>query len=181
MAGAGKVLNVELPPGPDGTKVGADDFLVARGAEAFRELVKKAIPVIKIIPAAVGNGQENSVIKIIPPELGEATYHGPIGRFLRDLAPHTEATDAAVLAHVLPALGTLIGPGPSLWAGTRQAARVNTILCGPTSTGRKGTALAPVDELMNMWEVAGDFWKEQRIGGLSTGEGLVAKVADKEE
>jgi hypothetical protein len=30
-----------------------------------------------------------------------------------------------------------------------------------------------------MQQVDPDFWKEQRVGGLSTGEGLVAKVADK--
>jgi hypothetical protein len=177
-ARGGDIYNVELPPGAGGAKQGIDDFLTARGEggpTAFRGLVPKAILVIPIIPAAAGL-PGILAIKIIPPALGEAAYHGPIGRFLRDLAPHTEATDAGVLAHLLPALGTLIGPGPALWAGTRQAARVNTVLCGPTSTGRKGTALAPVDELMRM--VDGDFWNEQRVGGLSTGEGLVSKVSD---
>ena len=177
-AGAGEVYNIQLPPGPDGAKQGVDDFLVAHGEDAFDGLVEKAIPIIPIIPGAPGSasGGGNTIIKIIPPCLGEAAYHGPIGQFLRAVAPYTEATDAAILAHLLPALGTVIGPGPYTH-GTKQPARVNTILVGPTSTGRKGTALAPVDELMGI--VDAKFWQTQRVGGLSTGEGLVTKVADR--
>jgi hypothetical protein len=44
-AGAREVYGVELPPGPDGGKQGVDDFLVANGAEAFRELVRQARPI----------------------------------------------------------------------------------------------------------------------------------------
>jgi hypothetical protein len=183
--GAGEVYNVELPEGrgPEGeqVKLGVDDFLVIYGAEgtdAFQQLVEQAIPIIKIIPGVGGERGGIPVIKIInPPVLGDAAYHGPIGKFLRAVAPYTEATDAGILAHLLPALGVYAGPGPYVWAGTKQFARVNTVLVGPTSTGRKGTALAPVDLLMDL--VDPDFWKEQRVGGLSTGEGLVGKVADK--
>lgn len=178
-AGAAGTYAVELPTRPDGGKQGVDDFIVANGADAFGELLGQAVPV-RITPTTegdVGPGSGIRAIKIIPPALGEAAYHGPIGRFLRAVADYTEATDAAVLAHTLPALGTVIGPGPHIFAGTRQAARVNTVLVGPTSTGRKGTSLAPVDELMS--RVDGPFWLEQRIGGLSTGEGLIGKVADK--
>ncbi len=175
-AGAGEVYHVELPPGPGGRKQGVDDLLVNHGPEAFNQLVESAIPVIRIIPG-VGAASPIPVIKIIPPVLGEAAYHGPIGQFIRSVRPYTEATDAGILAHLLPAIGTLIGPGPYVWAGTNQPARVNTVLVGPTSTGRKGTALAPVDELMACVDKA--LWQEQRVGGLSTGEGLVSKVADK--
>jgi hypothetical protein len=162
-AGAGEVCHVQLPGGPGGAKQGVDDYLMACGAPAFAELAAKAIRVIKIINVA-------------PPALGAAAYHGPIGDFLRALEPHTEATAAGILAHLLPGLGTVIGPGPHICAGgIRQHARVNTILVGPTSTGRKGTALAPVDELMR--KVDAPLWRTQRVGGLSTGEGLVQKVA----
>jgi len=176
-AGAREVYNVELPPGRAGAKQGVDDFLVAYGVEVFDQLVEKAIPVIPIILGGSGGegGKAIPVIKIIPPALGEAAYHGPIGQFLRAVAPYTEATDAAILAHLLPAIGTSIGTGPRVH-GTREPARVNTVLVGPTSTGRKGTSLVPVDELMQL--VDADFWREQRVGGLSTGEGLIGKVAD---
>jgi hypothetical protein len=178
--GAAAVYNVALPAGGNGTKQGVDDYLVAKGPTAFKLLVNKAIRVIKITPSVVPAG-EVPVIKIIPPPLGEAAYHGPLGHFLRDLASHTEATDAAVLAHLLPALGVYIGPGPHCCdgSGNKQPPRVNTVLVGPTSTGRKGTALAPVDRAMELFDP--EFWKAQRVGGLATGEGLVAKVADREE
>jgi hypothetical protein len=45
LAGADEVYWVELPPGPGGSKQGVDDFLVARGPEAFTELSKRAEPV----------------------------------------------------------------------------------------------------------------------------------------
>ncbi|HYT87498.1 MAG TPA: DUF3854 domain-containing protein [Gemmataceae bacterium] len=176
-ASAHEVYNVELPPGPDGTKQGVDDFLKANGGDAFNALVEKAIPIIQIIPGVPAERKPNPVIQIIPPTLGEAAYHGPIGQFLRAVSPYTEATDAGILAHLLPAVGTIIGPGPRAH-GTEQPARVNTVLVGPTSTGRKGTSLVPIDKLMEV--IDPKFWREQRVGGLSTGEGLIAKVADKE-
>jgi hypothetical protein len=176
-AGAGEVYNVKLPPGSGGAKQGVDDFLLANSAEAFERLVEDAIPVIKITPPASAIARNPiPVIKIIPPALGEAAYHGPIGGFLRSIRDFTEASDPGILAHLLPAIGTLIGPGPYVWAGNKQYARVNTVLVGPTSTGRKGTSLAPVDVLMA--RVDEKFWQAQRTGGLSTGEGLVQRVAD---
>src|SRR5262249_27441524 len=64
--------------------------------------VKSARPAA---PADVGI----SVIKIIPsapPVLTEAAYLGLVGDFLRAVDSYTEATDAGVLAHLLPAVGT---------------------------------------------------------------------------
>jgi hypothetical protein len=111
--------------------------------------------------------------------LGEAAYLGVVGRFLRAVAPYTEATDAGILAHLLPAAGTLAGPGPHVWAGNKQPARVNTVLVGPTNAGRKGTSFGPVDLLMK--RVAKEFWGDQKVNGLASGEGLIAYVADREE
>lgn len=42
--GAKIIHNVNLPPGPNGSKQGVDDFLVARGAEAFLELLTNLSP-----------------------------------------------------------------------------------------------------------------------------------------
>jgi Protein of unknown function (DUF3987)/Domain of unknown function (DUF3854) len=167
--GAREIYNVALPPGPDGEKQGVDDFLIANGREAFESLVDEAEPV-----------ETNSVIKIIitPPSLDEAAYHGVIGDFLRAVAPHTEATDAGVLAHLLPAIGTLIGADRHIDAGTRHTARINTVLVGPTNAGRKGTSFAPVDFLLKRIDLG--FWNSQRATGLSSGEGLIVKVADRQ-
>jgi hypothetical protein len=125
------------------------------------------------------DGSGNSIIKIIitPPVLDEAAYHGIIGEFLKAVAPYTEATDAGILAHLLPAIGTLIGPDRHIFAGTRHPARIFTVLVGPTNAGRKGTSFAPVDLLLKL--VDSRFWGKQREGGLSSGEGLIVKVADR--
>lgn len=178
-AGAGDVYAVEIPPGPNQTKMGVDDYIVAAGGETFRELVESAKPADGIngknadFPAIPGR----QLFRLIPPGLRSEAYHGLIGEFIQEVAPHTEATDAGVLAHLLPALGVYAGPSSHVFAGSRQSARVNTVLVGPTSTGRKGTAFAPVDLLME-W-VNERFWAAQKSGGLSSGEGLINAVADK--
>ena len=56
---------------------------------------------------------------------------------------------------------------------------MNTAIVGPTNSGRKGTAAAPVELLMTA--VDADFWCTQRVSGLSSGEGLITKVADRRE
>jgi hypothetical protein len=45
-------------------------------------------------------------------ELDKAALHGPAGRIVSSLAPHTEAHPAALLLQFLAAFGNLIGPGP---------------------------------------------------------------------
>jgi hypothetical protein len=183
--GAAEVYYVQVPPGPDpAVKRGCDDYIAAEGIMAFLELVAGGVRIVRIV-RIVGEGDtppedpDAARCDFTPPVLGEAAYRGPIGAFLRAVHEHTEATDAAILAHLLPAVGTAVGPGPTLYAGNPQYARLNTVLVGPTSTGRKGTATAPVDELM--LRVDAEFWKAQRATGLSTGEGLIKKVADGRE
>ncbi len=141
-------------------------------AECLRKLTRDTQP-----EARPSTGLKRvKIVYMVPPRLAEEAYQGKIGEFLRAVAPHTEATDPAVLAHLLPAIGTLIGPGPTIYAGSPQPPRVNCVVVGETNSGRKGTAANPVEELMNV--VDGHFWKTQRVGGLSSGEGLIGYVAD---
>lgn len=51
------------------------------------------------------------------------------------------------------------------------------VVVGNTNSGRKGTAAHGVVDTA-MEEVDRDFWAEQRVSGLSSGEGLIVKVAD---
>ena len=111
-----------------------------------------------------------------PPELAEAAYFGFAGEFVRAVAPYTEASDSCIMAHFLPAVGILAGPKVHVWAGNKQAARINVVVVGPTNSGRKGTGFGPVERLMEIG--AGDFWRSQHVGGLSSGEGLIQKVSD---
>jgi hypothetical protein len=157
--------------------------------ERLKWLLGKVVPVPQdwLKPSKEKQAQEakeqgNSLIYLIsltPPTLSENAYHGFAGNFLREVLPYTEATDACILGHLLPAVCTLIGPGPSIWGGNEQPARLNTAIVGPTSTGRKGTGFVPVNLLGK--EVDSDFWVEQCVQGLSSGEGLIQKVSDVRE
>jgi hypothetical protein len=80
------------------------------------------------------------------PELDELALYGPMGDFVRDCMPYTEATEPAMLAHLILALSSYIGPHPYVFGGKRQTVKFNAAVVGPTSTGRKGTSLVPVEE-----------------------------------
>jgi Protein of unknown function (DUF3987) len=138
----------------------------------------KKKPVPKPKPEAEVEGNKvNDLISSRDRGLGGEAYYGFIGDFLRLVSPLTEATDVCVLAHLIPAIGTVIGPKLHYWGGDEQPVRFNTAVVGPTSDGRKGTGMVPVKQLMQ--HAAPDFWKGQPAKGLSSGEGLIAKVADK--
>lgn len=163
-------------------KTGLDDFIVGHGTDALRDLMAKAEPAggingnnrIAAVPTA---GGANGFFPLIPPRLGADAYHGLVGEFLHSLSPLTESTDAAILAHLMVAAGCVIGPEAFVYGGTRQPARVNAVVVGPTSEGRKGTAWAIVREFLRF--AVPDFFSTQVVNGLSTGEGLIAAVADK--
>src|SRR5262249_505248 len=112
---------VALPDLPE--KGDVSDWIDAGGTrDELLSLVELTTPLpisaIKTIPVtppqrAVGSSGNTGIriIPITPPELGEAAYLGFTGKFLRAVAPYTEATDAGILAHFLPAVGTLLGSG----------------------------------------------------------------------
>ena len=124
------------------------------------------------------NKVDNSIYLIhsTAPELSEEGYQGFVGEFVKDMGPFTEATDACIIGQLLPAVGMMFGPRCHVWGGCEQPARINVAIVGPTSSGRKGTGLVPTDLLMK--ETDDDLWDNQRKTGLSSGEGLIASVAD---
>jgi hypothetical protein len=138
------------------TKVGIDD-LTAAGATAM-ELT--ALPRVELWPA-----------------LDPKALYGLAGRIVETVDRYTEAAPVATLAHVLVALGNLIGPGPHMRAGhDRHPLRLNAALVGRTSKGRKGTAWGPPRYMLSQVDPA---WKQNRIKtGLSSGEGLIYHVRD---
>lgn len=76
------------------------------------------------------------------PELHAAALYGLAGEIVRTMRPHTEAADAAVLAHLLAVYGCAVGPGPYYAVGASpHRARLFTLVVGSTGRGRKGTAL----------------------------------------
>jgi hypothetical protein len=138
------------------TKVGVDDILAA-GASAS-DLA--ALPRVEFWP-----------------ELAPEALHGLAGRIVETIDHYTEAAPVATLAHVLVAVGSLIGSGPHMRvAHDRHPLRLNAALVGQTGKGRKGTAWSTPRYMLGQVDPA---WMQNRIKtGLSTGEGLINSVRD---
>jgi hypothetical protein len=69
------------------------------------------------------------------------------------------------------------GPGPRALVGaTAHPARLNVLLVGETARARKDTAQAEVNRVMAY--AAPEWYATRVMGGLASGEGLIAAVAD---
>src|SRR5215467_11503056 len=114
------------------------------------------------------------------PQIEDAAFRGLPGDVVRTIAPHTEADPAALLLTFLACVGSAVGSGPHALAdGAEHPGRLNVVLVGETSRARKGTAHAQIQRVMRH---ADPGWSEERtVGGLGSGEGLIAAVADTED
>jgi hypothetical protein len=198
-AGVKDVFSIEVPPGTSNgskqgttSKQGIDDYLVAQSVdtgsgnklndliclqtEAFAKLIGDASP---ILVGMEGNKFNDLICFRKEPMLGTDAYHGFIGEYLKAIGPLTEATHPCLLGNLIPALCTRIGPDIFTYGGDKEPPKVFVAIVGPTARGRKGTGWTPSRELMR--KTAHDFWVKglQPANGLSSGEGLIAKVADK--
>jgi hypothetical protein len=103
------------------------------------------------------------------------------GDIVRALAPHTEADPAALLLHLLAAMGNFADHDWFTVAEeTPHPPKIFVIFVGPSGTGRKGTAWHRILALLDRCPAL-DGWLGHRVyrgGGLSSGEGLIARVRD---
>jgi hypothetical protein len=111
------------------------------------------------------------------PALAPEALHGLPGRLVETIAPHSEADPVAILLHVLVAVGNLLGPGPHARVEQdRHPARLNAVLVGRSSKGRKGLSWSTPRALLRAvdpgWSLA---------SGLSSGEGVIFHVRDRLE
>ena len=111
------------------------------------------------------------------PTLDPAALHGLAGEVVAAIGPHTEADEVALLLDFLTCFGNAAGVRPHAIAdGSRHPARLFTVLVGESAKARKGTSRANIRPL---FEAADPTWSDKRVmGGLSTGEGLIATVSD---
>jgi hypothetical protein len=125
------------------------------------------------VPAAPREREPN----LPSPKLGDAAFYGLPGEVAYELDPFTEADLAGVLLSFVTGFGNAVGPGPHAVAdGAAHPARINLVLVGPTSRGRKGSAWAQARRVLVGAESG---WGADRImGGLASGEGLVSAVGD---
>jgi len=114
------------------------------------------------------------------PDVDPAIYYGLVGRIAKTIAPHTEADPVGLIAVLLAASGAIVGPGPHVRVGgTQHGCRVWPLLVGATGAGRKDTVTAEVRSFIRSF-VDPEFEQNHLACGLSTGEGLIARVRDPE-
>jgi Protein of unknown function (DUF3987) len=133
-----------------------------------------------------GNGHDSDSSWVTaPPEhpwptpLGDDAYHGLAGEFVRLIEPHTEADAVALLVQFLCMIGNCIGTGAYYPVGSaRHCGNLDILLVGETSRARKGTGLTEVRG--HMPSVLYGWVKSCVSSGLSTGEGLIERVRDRQ-
>jgi len=113
------------------------------------------------------------------PVLHPAALYGIAGKIVKAIEPHSESHPAALLIHLLLFYGNIVGRGPHWMAeATRHGVNLFAVLVGETSRGRKGTAKSHIASVFKY--AAPDWIKNNIVNGLSTGEGLLNRVRDKE-
>lgn len=113
-----------------------------------------------------------------PPD--PVAFTGVAGEVVAAIAPHTEADPVAILASLLVAFGSLVGPDPRYQVGaTAHRANEFVVLVGPSGAGRKGSSWDAVEMLVGMVD---RHWASDRVvSGLSSGEGLIWHLRDRDD
>lgn len=157
--------------------------LAAAEAESF---------VVNVVPSLVVNTATQA-----PDTLEPEAYYGLPGQVVLAIAPHTESSEAAILASFLTGAGCLIGSGPYVYRdGARHTCNEYAALIGRTGHARKGTSSRRVNEVFlslydsNYYQTIihdmhegyrpTDF-RELILRGLGSGEALVDILADEDE
>jgi hypothetical protein len=122
-------------------------------------------------------GQEDLVAVDPWPVLAPAALSGLAGEVVTAIDPHTEADPVAVLVSLLDAFGSSVGSCPHVRAdGADHPGRLYAVIVGRSSRSRKGTSWRHCRNLMRHADP--DWWSSRVLSGLSSGEGLIAAVAD---
>lgn len=114
------------------------------------------------------------------PVLAPPSLYGLAGDVVRAIEPHSEVDPAAILVQFLAAFGNVIGGGSHCMVdATRHGLNLFTVLVGETSKARKGTSWG---HIRGLFERVDEGWASKRLkGGLSSAEGLIHEVQDKDD
>jgi hypothetical protein len=131
----------------------------------------------RLLPAGPAAGQPAPELPV--PRVDPVAFHGVLGDIVAAADPSTEADPVGVLGSLLTMVSGLIGPGPHLRIGnTRHPLLIWTLLLGSTGRGRKGEAEATAHLFVGRTD---DAFAAIRVGGLSTGEGLIERIRDPDD
>lgn len=115
-----------------------------------------------------------------PAPAADAVLHGPAGEFVSLTEPHTESDPMALLAQFMVTFGTAVGRSAHYAVeASKHFGNEFIVLVGPSSKGRKGSSWDHVERLMRY--VDPHFIDNCVSSGMSSGEGLIAAVADDED
>src|SRR5215208_7990617 len=154
---------VRIPPAPDGSKQGIDDYLAAGGD----------LDDLEVLPFEGG---------WIPPRdwptLAKDALQGLAGEVVNTIAPNTESDPVAILALFLAAYGNMIGRGAHFVVeGGQHFCKAWPVITGESGKGRKGSAQDRVNRLLK--RVDEHWYYNCQAQGLSSGEGLIYHVRDR--
>ena len=111
------------------------------------------------------------------PQLAEAALAGPIGEAVAICGPECEAAPISILLPALTIFGCMVGRRVMQdIGGTHHFLNLFGMLVGETGEGRKGTGNGVAHRLMSL--VDRRFMVENTAGGLSSGEGVIGRLAD---
>jgi hypothetical protein len=105
-------------------------------------------------------------------------YHGPLGEIVQLIGPHSEADPIAIFTQLLVAFGNAVGRTAYVAVeADRHYPNLFTVLVGDTSKARKGTSWSHSRRVV---AEADEPWAARVVRGLSSGEGLLAAVRERE-
>jgi hypothetical protein len=107
-----------------------------------------------------------------PPD--EAIYHGVLGEAAQVVAPHTEADPVAILGSLLVGFGVICGDAFGFYQGGLHRGKLQVVLVGDTSKGRKGTAWDLARRILGLVEPTFD---QLVLTGIASGEGVIEHLA----
>lgn len=111
------------------------------------------------------------------PVLRSEALYGLAGDVVRIIGARSEGCPAAILSTFLAAFGNAVGQGPFKAVGAaRQRARLFFVHVGDTALARKGQTFG--DAIYAVRNADESWYDEAYVTGLSSGEGLLQKVAD---
>jgi len=109
------------------------------------------------------------------PPRNECLYGLP-GEVVNMLSPYCEGDNMAILTNHIVYFGNIVGRKPYFQVGaTKHYLNEYVGQVGKTSKSRKGTAN---DMVYAIYEIIDEAWTKNTAPGLSSGEGLIAAVAD---
>lgn len=109
----------------------------------------------------------------------DVVYHGTLGKLVHAIEPHSEADPLAILVQLLVSYGNVVGRTPYVPVeADRHYPNLFTVLVGETAKARKGTSWGYARRVSSEVD---EGWEERVMGGLSSGEGLIAQVCEREE